>query len=518
MKEFAWRAGIGKNRRVHWLSAQLQFKNNLMKLPALAFLLVCCVPAHGSEFTLAPVYTDHMVVQRGQPVVVLGTAAAGEQVTAEFAGSMSAAVADAKGVFRLKLPAQKASKQGRVLTVKTPTSTLELKDVLVGDVWLCSGQSNMAFDFRQIDIADEVKNENRPLIRAVRFKETFQPLPVNPMQEVVTSAWQAGTPDAIAGWSPAGYYFARCIQDHFPDLPIGLCVAGYGGSPIECWIPMETWAQFPAFKEGAEVAKRQQNPVPPDPADQGAWRMPSGMFNAMIFHLTEIPLAGVIWYQGESNAGQPDYAIKMQALVGGWRKAWGSDFPFYYVQLAGYMRPSDDPAVRTEWALTRDLQRRALDQIPKSGMASAFDIGDMDNIHPKNKVDVGERLARWALRDVYGDRKIVVSGPLYKEMKIEGGKARIRFDYAEGGLMAGNKDAKTPAQEIKNGKLGGFAVGNKDGKWAWADAVIEGQSVVVSSSTITEPVAVRYGLTNSPGDANLYNKAGLPASPFTTEK
>ena len=486
--------------------------------PPVFLSLVVATLAHGGQLKLAPFYGDHMVVQRDRPVILLGTAEPDDTIAADFAGAKAQAVADAKGAFKLTLPAQKVSKQGRVLTVRSGTSTFELKDVLVGDVWLCSGQSNMAFDFRQIDIADEVKNENRPLIRAVRFKDTFQPLPVNPMLAVVTSAWQAGTPDVIAGWTPAGYYFARCIQERFPELPIGLLDSGYGGSPIECWIPMETWARFPAFKEGAEVAKRQQNPAPPAPADQEAWRMPSGMFNAMISHLTGMPVAGVIWYQGESNAGQPDYAIKMQALVSGWRKAWGSDFPFYYVQLAGYMRPSDDPAVRTEWALTRDLQRRALALIPKSGMASAFDIGDMDNIHPKNKVDVGERLARWALRDVYGDRKIVVSGPLYKEMKIEGGKARIRFDYAEGGLMAGNKDAKAHAQEIKDGKLGGFALGNRDGKWAWADALIEGQSVVVSSSTITEPVAVRYALTNSPGNANLYNKAGLPASPFTTEK
>ena len=473
---------------------------------------------HGGELKLAPWYGDHMVVQRDQPVVLLGTAAAGAQVTAEFAASKSAAVADHQGAFKLTLPARKASKLGRVLTVRTGASTLELKDVLVGDVWLCSGQSNMAFDFRQIDIADEVKNENRPLIRAVRFKEAFQPLPLNPMQAVVTRPWQAGTPDAIAGWTPAGYYFARCIQDRFPELPIGLLDSGYGGSPIECWIPLETWARFPAFKEGAEVAMRQQNPAPPAPADQGAWRMPSGMFNAMISNLTEIPVAGVVWYQGESNAGQPDYALKMQALVSGWRKAWKADFPFYYVQLAGYMRPSEDPAVRTEWAGTRDLQRRALDLIPKSGMASAFDIGDMDNIHPKNKLDVGERLARWALRDVYGDRQIVVSGPLYKEMKIEGGKVRINFDFAAGGLMAGHKEGKAPTQEIKNGKLGGFAVGNQDGKWVWAEAVIDGQTVVVSSSEITVPVAVRYACSNSPGKANLYNKAGLPASPFSTEK
>jgi sialate O-acetylesterase len=322
----------------------------------------------------------------------------------------------------------------------------------------------------------------------------------------------------IAGWTTTGYYFARCIQEQNPDLPLGLYECAYSGSPIECWLPMETWAGFPAFKEGAEVAKRQQDAGQPATDNREAWRMPSGMYNGMMQCLTATPVAGAIWYQGEGNAGQPDYAAKMQAMVSGWRKAWGIDFPFYYVQLAGYMGASDDPAVRTEWAGTRDLQRRALGLIPKSGMASAFDIGDINDIHPKNKVDVGERLARWALRDVYGDKKIVVSGPLYKEMKTGGGKVRVSFDYAEGGLMIGKKEGKAPTREIKNGRPGGFAVGNKDGKWAWAEAQIDGQSVVLVSPDIAEPVAVRYALSNSPGNANLYNKAGLPASPFTTEK
>ena len=490
----------------------------MTKPTPILFSLVCPMLLHGGELKLAPFYTDNMVVQRDQSVVLLGTASPGEKATAEFGGGKSEAVADAKGVFRIKLPARKADKTRHVLTVKCAGKTIELKDVVVGDVWLCSGQSNMEFDMQRLGIADEAKNENRPLIRRIKFKESFQSFPVDPMNVVVTGAWQAGTPQAITTWTATGYYFARTIQDRNPELPIGLYECAYSGSPIECWIPMETWAEFPAFKEGAEVAIRQHDSGQSAMATQEAWRMPSGMYNAMMRSLTNTPIAGAIWYQGEGNAGQPEYANKMQAMVSGWRKAWGIDFPFYYVQLAGYMRPSDDPAVRTEWALTRDLQRRALDLIPNSGMASAFDIGDPDNIHPKNKVDVGERLARWALHDVYGDKKIVVSGPLFKEMKIEGGKARIRFKYAEGGLMAGKKEGKAPTQEIQDGKLGGFAVSNKDGKWAWAEAVIDGQTVVVSSPGISEPIAVRYALTNSPGKANLYNKAGLPASPFTTEK
>jgi sialate O-acetylesterase len=332
---------------------------------------------HGGEFRLAPFYSDNMVVQRDKPVLLLGSAGSGDRIAAEFAGSKAEALADAKGVFKLKLPARKTDKQGRVVTVKCGGKTIELKDVLVGDVWLCSGQSNMEFDMGRLNIADEAKSENRPLIRRIKFKETFQPFPADPMQVVVTGAWQTGTPQTIVNWSATGYYFARRIQDRNPDLPIGLYECAYSGSPIECWLPMETWAEFPAFKEGAQVANRRQDPGLTDPANREAWRRPSGMYNAMLQCLTATPLAGAIWYQGEGKA---------------------------------------------------------------------------------------------------------------------------------------------PTQEIKGGKLGGFAVGNKDGKWAWADAVIDGQTVVVSSNEIAGTVAVRYALSNSPGNANLYNQAGLPASPFTTEK
>ena len=313
--------------------------NHLKKPLPVVIPLISWAWVFGGELKLSPIYTDNMVVQRDHPVVLLGTAEPGEKIAADFAGGKSQAVADAKGAFRIQLPARKADKQGRVLTLQSGGKMIELKEVLVGDVWLCAGQSNMEFDMQRLNIADEARTENRPLIRRIKFKETFQPFPVDPMQVVVTGAWQAGTPQTIATWTATGYYFARSIQDRNPDVPLGLYECAYSGSPIECWIPMETWADFPTLKEGAEVANRRKDPGLSNSGDREAWRMPSGMYNAMMQCLTATPVAGAIWYQGEGNAGQADYAIKMQAMVSGWRKAWGIDFPFYYVQLAGYMAP-----------------------------------------------------------------------------------------------------------------------------------------------------------------------------------
>ncbi len=514
---------------------------------AVMLALVTLVPVCGAELKLAPFCGDHMVVQRDRPIVLSGSAGPGERVTAEFAGGRADAVADAKGVFTLKLPAQKACKEGRVLTVKGGSNTIELKDVLVGDVWLCTGQSNMEISMNDLQVSAEAKRENRPLIRRMKISHAFLPFPADPMKVAVDGGgWQEGTPETIARWAATAYYFARAIQNRYPDLPIGLCECCHSGSPVQSWIPMEAWAAFPSLKEGEEVANRRERLAkfvarqleetqawaqaategikheigfanPPHSAF-GDGSMPSGMYNAMMKCLTGTPVAGAIWYQGEANTGQPDYAVKMQAMVTGWRKAWGFELPFYYVQLPGLGPPSEDPGARAEWAITRDLQRRALALIPKSGMASAIDVGEANDLHPKNKLDPGERLARWALRDVYGDKEIVVSGPLYKAMKVEGAKVRIAFEHAESGLMVGHKDGRAPVVEVKDGKLGGFAIRGRDGKWVWADAVIDGKIVAVSSAAVAEPVAVRYAFSSNPVSANLYNKAGLPASTFTTEE
>lgn len=242
------------------------------------------------------------------------------------------------------------------------------------------------------------------------------------------------------------------------------------------------------------------------------------MYNGMLHCVVPFAIKGALWYQGESNGGEGDeYLAKMRALVGGWRKIWNQgDFPFYHVQLANFEKPNDDPAGGNGWARCRMAQLQSL-TIPRTGMAVTIDIGEGPDIHPKNKFDVGERLAAWALHDEYGKKDITPSGPLYKELKVDGNKAIITFNHTGRGLMVGKKEGREPAKAVPNGALQRFAIAGEDKKWVWAEAVIVGDSVVVSSPIVAAPVAVRYAFSMNPEGCNLYNKDGLPASPFRTD-
>jgi sialate O-acetylesterase len=247
----------------------------------------------------------------------------------------------------------------------------------------------------------------------------------------------------------------------------------------------------------------------------------SVMYNAMIHPIVEMSIKGALWYQGESNGGEGEsYFHKKQALIGGWRKNFAQgDFPFYFVQLANFQSPGTDPAGGSGWARLREAQMKTL-TVPNTGMAVIIDnapLAEAKDIHPKNKYDVGLRLAQWALAKDYGQKNVVASGPLFKALKIEGGKAHVTFDYPGAGLMVAKKEGRNPATEAKEEKLKRFAVAGEDKKWFWADAVIEGNAVVVSSPDVKAPVAVRYAFEMNPDGANLYNREGLPASPFRTD-
>jgi sialate O-acetylesterase len=239
----------------------------------------------------------------------------------------------------------------------------------------------------------------------------------------------------------------------------------------------------------------------------------------MIAPVLPFGIKGALWYQGESNGGEGDeYYSKMRALIGGWRKVWNQgDFPFYFVQLANFQKDSNTPQGGDGWAKVRQAQTKSL-QIPHTGMAVIIDIGEAADIHPKNKFDVGERLALWALHHDYGKKDVVPSGPLFKAATVEGAKMRVSFDYADKGLIVGKKDGRKPVEAVAGGKLARFAVAGEDKKWVWGDAVIDGNSVVVSSPEVPKPVAVRYAYTMNPEGANLYNKEGLPASPFRSDE
>jgi len=353
------------------------------------------------------------------------------------------------------------------------------------------------------------------------------------------------------GCTAAGFYFGRRLHSEL-GVPVGLINTSWGATHIEPWTPMEAFDTIPALAEyiavfrkevqihrqtlpdtmktleiwinaarksfaaGADLPVEPDWPIYPGAKDNGK---PAAIYHAMVYPLIPYAIRGAIWYQGESNAGNPGdlYYHEMRALINGWRRAWSQgDFPFHFVQLPNYLSDTKDPAGDDNWANLRQCQFKAL-AITNTGMAVTIDIGDAQDIHPKNKFDVGERLACWSLARDYGQTNIVASGPLYREMKIEDKRIRLFFDYSGGGLMAGEKTGREPVREIKDGQLQRFAVAGDDKKWVWADAIIDGDTVLVSSPNVPKPVAVRYAYSHNPVGCNLYNRAGLPASPFRTD-
>ena len=511
--------------------------------------ILCAVLALTSaalaDVRLPAIFSEHVVLQRDRPLPVWGWAEAGEQVSVSLGAQKGNATAGADGRWMVKLAAQPMSKTPLSLTV-AGKNTVEVKDVLLGDVWLCSGQSNMDMALGGCGVPEDIKAADFPLIRHFRAEYNFASAPAPD----VKGKWSVCGPGSAGGFSAVGFYFARKVQAE-TGVPIGLLTNAVGGTNIELWISQETLLgtaalapyaklmresltsyqtqladsltpieQWIARSRAAKIAG-QEIPMPPKWPD-----FPFGekvarprcvtLHNGHIAPLVPMALRGVLWYQGENNADGNLYVEKTQAMLGDWRKWFGDPaLPFYFVQLAGFQKPNDNPA-GGEWGAIRDAQRRCL-AIPHTGMASAVDIGDAEDIHPKNKADVGERLALWALAGEYGMRGVVASGPLFRELKIEGGKARITFDSPGGGIITARKQGRAPAVEEKGAKLQRFAIAGADKQWQWADAVIEGDTVVVSSEKVPAPVAVRYAYSSNPEGANLYNRAGLPASPFRSD-
>ncbi len=500
-----------------------------------------------ADVRLARVFTHNMMLQRDQPVRVWGWAAPGESVRVALAGKDAAATADAKGAWLAELPALKQG-EGLELAV-TGKNSLVLTNVIVGDVWLCSGQSNMEMGLGGcLNAGDDIKTADLPKIRRIKVSHTQSALPEAELP--AATAWQVCTPQTVGGFSAAAFYFAREVHAR-TGVPIGILDDNWGGTQIEPWTAPAGMELVPALRDAvaarsnAAAAYAAQLPgrldeierwvgstrvaltngvaIPPAPvwpAHPGAsgW---GSMYHAMVSPIVSFPIKGALWYQGESNGSEGEsYYHKMHALVGGWRKAWNQgDFPFYYVQLASFQSPVENPAGGDGWSRLREAQTRAMD-ITNSGMAVILDtvpLKEAGDIHPKNKYDVGMRLARWALNRDYAQKDVTVSGPIFKDMKVEGDKVRLSFDHAGTGLMAAAKEGRAPAAEVAGGKLKRFAIAGADRKWVWAEAAIDGQGVLVSAPEVKEPVAVRYAFSMNPDGANLYNREGLPAAPFRTD-
>jgi len=642
---------------------------NALSILAIVFLFqVDVASTSADELKAANIFTDNMVLQRDQPIVIWGWANPDEEVTVSLQSQSAAVKANADGKWLAKLGPIGLGKPFDV-SLKGATQSITFTNVVAGDVWICSGQSNMEWEVKNCgNPKEEIANGNYPMIRHVRIEHVTSP---TKLDDVPNSGWQVCSPETVGHFTATGYYFGRELHKNL-DVPIGLLHTSWGGTIIETWISGETLKSHPDFTDAVnkiessagnegerkELAAKAQKwesafrSALEDTSDQwqtadvddsswkkikvpGHWEwqgyegmdgvgwyrhqfnlpaaavgkkstlsvamiddidqtyvngklvggltnwnaprryeLPSGVLkagentiairvadgnggggihgddknvfldvegqtkielagqwkfkpstktaalgkrpasglagpnhptllhNAMINPILPYGAKGVIWYQGESNAGRAyQYRSLMPLLISDWRQKWDRELPFYWVQLANFTAAADQPGDST-WAELREAQSMAL-ATPKTGQAVIIDIGEARNIHPKNKQDVGRRLALNALAKDYG-KDVEFSGPVFKSIGIEGNRARLAFDHAEG-LMS------------KNGELKRFAIAGVDKKFVWAEAKIEGNEVIVKSEAVEFPVAVRYAWSDNPEGCNLYNKAGLPASPFRTD-
>lgn len=441
---------------------------------------------------LPAILSDNMVLQADKPAAVWGWAAPGQTIKVKFAGQEKSATTGADGKWKVMLDPLKVG--GPVEMTVEGATTLTVKNILVGEVWLCSGQSNMQVGLNDAaNAAEEIKAADFPQMRLFITKLHAPEAPADDLR----GQWVECNPQTAGRFSATAYFFGRKIHQTL-KVPVGLIQSAQGATMADSWISLEGLKSDPVLEP---ILKRfeaaAKDPMGWDP------HLPTGLYNGEIAPLTPFAIRGAIWYQGESNAGRAfQYRTLFPALIRDWRKARGEDFPFYFVQLANHLKPSAEPA-NEPWAELREAQALAL-ALPATGMAVAIDIGEGDNIHPKNKQDVGLRLALWALAKTYG-QDLVYSGPLYKSMAVEGEKIRVQFAETGGGL------------EARGGPLKQFAIAGEDKKFVWAEAVIDGAAVVVSSPQVPKPVAVRYAWANNPVGCNLANKEGLPAAPFRTD-
>ncbi len=490
-----------------------------------------------SEVRLPQVFSSHMVLQQQKPVTVWGWAEPGESVAVELAGARQETKANGQGEWRVGLPAMKAG--GPYLLSVSGSNTVKLDDVLIGEVWLCSGQSNMEMGMGMIQNAkEEIAAANDPEMRLLLVPRNIATLP----QKEVAASWKACTSQTVAeagwgGFSASAYFFGRELRRTL-KVPVGLIESSWGGTRIEPWTPPEGFAGEPALKSIHErallsdprspqhqdrlgkflaevdtwsasarksmVEKQPAPPMPVFPAELAALtdaQEPTALYNGMIHPLVPLSMRGILWYQGESNHNEGMlYVDKTRALVQGWRKAFQQeDLAYYYVQIAPYQYGDEDPTIVPRFW---EAQAAAM-AIPNSGMVVTTDIGDVKDIHPVNKQEVGRRLALWALSKTYKQPGIDPSGPVLKSMVQEGNKLRLTFDHAAGGLVS--RDGKPLSWfEIIDAEKGGFVP---------ATVELKGDTLLLSAESVTQPAAVRFAWSKL-AEPNLSNKAGLPALPF----
>lgn len=472
----------------------------------------------------ASVFTDNAVLQRGKPIAVFGKASPGESITVSFKNKTKQGQAKQDGRWLIYLDPMEADAEGGSLIIEG-NNRIEFKNVVVGDVWMCTGQSNMEWPVRTaLNPQEEIAASANPLIRHLKVSKTAA---TAPQDQVETSGWELASPETTGNFSAPGYFFAREIQKEI-GVPVGLLNISYGGTMVEAWMSEEAlkenpqyagvqanWERnlklFPARQRLYEKRLAQwkekkaagENPgrMPRKPEGPGSRLQPSTLYNGMLHPAVPYSVAGILWYQGEANAARHrEYADLIRGLIKQWRKEFGQgDIPFYYVELANNKRGTDKTGY--QWAYMREAQRGAL-QEPNTAWATAIDIGESNNAHFKNKQELGRRLALVALNNHYG-KDVKWKGPQFAGATFEGKSAVLKFTDAEGLHLEGAGDA--------------FQLAGEDGIFYPAQAKVEGQTVVVSSEKVLTPKAVRYFFQTDPKGPVLRNSAGLPASPLRTD-
>ncbi|MGS2741272.1 sialate O-acetylesterase [Sinomicrobium sp. M5D2P17] len=494
-----------------------------MKSPilSLVFFLSLSFPAN-AKIRLPALVGDHMVLQQQAEINIWGWANPGEEVTIApgWQKELIRTTADAQGNWKIPVSTPKAG--GPYTILLQGENKITLSDVLIGEVWICSGQSNMHMPVGKyektwktgvLNYQKEVKEANYPLIRlfTVALKTS------DSLRTDVEGKWQACSPESIYDFSAVGYFFGREIYKT-QNVPVGLITSAWGGTPAEAWTKREVLEKDPDFvpildryretynnykaalkeyesqkhKAGNDVSETLKKPKSPQYS-----KSPSLIYNAMVYPLLNYTIQGVIWYQGESNAERAyQYRKLFPAMIKNWRNDWKqNDFPFYFVQIAPHR--GQNPEIR-------EAQLLSMKSVPNTGMVVLTDAGNATNIHPLNKQVVGERLGLWARSKTYGEKGLVYSGPIYTHMEKEPGKIRLHLDHTGSGLIC------------KGDSLTYFTIAGKNKEFLTAEAKIEGSTIVVSNPKIKDPVAVRFGWENIP-EHNLFNEEGLPASPFRTD-
>jgi sialate O-acetylesterase len=503
-------------------------------------LIGCCIQtAVHAQIKLPAIIGDNMVLQRGITAPVWGWALPEDRITLTFRNKEYKVSADRNGKWMVKLSAHtapdKSSETGGPfdMLIRSRNDSVRLKNILVGDTWLASGQSNMEFGIQTDSRAAEtIANATDSLIHFFYVPMAASLQPEENIGAVpngsLNGRWLVCSPAIMAekwawhGFSAIGYYFAREIR-RTTGCPIGMIASYKGGTPAQAWMSLSGLQRDTAFahyirlhqklvdsytqaqQDSAASVSKSQTPKPPN----GGFGAPANLYHAMIAPLIPYAIKGVIWYQGESNgdklADAVEYNKLFPALITDWREKWSEgNFPFLFVQLTNFRTPAGTPSEGI-WPWVREAQLKTL-RLPKTGMAVITDVGDAKDIHPKDKLDPGVRLALAARHVAYGEDN-VYSGPVYQSMTVKGNSITLGFDHCGSGLVIGT----SPTQELK-----GFGIAGADGKFVWARAVIKGNTVVISSDEIATPVAVRYNWADNP-PGNLYNKEGLPASPFRTD-